>query len=399
MPIAKTIHRWTRIVPVRFARAPDANNANAASGGFDPNAPEPDTRGFMPVANGSADLPVGLDESVAEAARPESRVKLIRRDVEAAARLHVTSSAPAVLEITSPAAGAALPNQQNAIVKFRAKTAGESFLEVRFDSTGGQIIHRLRVVVSALRDVRVAAHLPTINRANAATPIQNDTSGTVVPPQSTRTDAAIRDLFDEVNEIYFPYGLRFVLDAPIDRAGALNFHNQGMVNDLSNELTQLFAHNRVNHAINAYFVPQIAAPHEVGNNHTPADSVGGVAMSAHRNPGTFGLAIADWHTGGQTISHEIGHVLNLINDSRYVHVNTVRDAAHPGTGRQVRDDIISRRRLMWAYTNLLADANMPYRDDVGYGAGQPGAMLSIKQLDDDRTDDEMAEVQRRAAAI
>lgn len=389
MAIIKNIRRRARIVPVRFARAPDVNDPNIGSGASDSNAPDPDDRGFVPTRDGATLLPVGLDESVAEAGRPETRVRLIREDMENGGTLYITGSDNAILAITSPAPGNPLPGQTRMMVKFRARSAGNCFLEVRFGAADGPIIHRLRVIINALRDVRLVAHVPTINGA-----IVNDSTGNPVPMQSIRTDANIRNLIDQANAIYFPYGLRFVLDAAIDRAGALNFANQGMVNDMTNEFGLTTAHNRVNGAVNMFFVPQIGSAAEV-------DQVGGSATSARGSPNTFGSLIADMAAGGQTIAHELGHVLNLVNDPRgqFIHVNTVTDPASPGTGREVRSDIVSRRRLMWAFTNLVADPNMAYRSDVGYGAGQPGAMLTVKQLDQDRTDLEMQEVQRAAARL
>jgi len=392
MPIAKAVHKWTRIVPVRFFRAPDADDPYVTSGNPEADAPDPDNRGFLPADQGCAVLPVGRDESLAEADLPETRVRLVRQDMEDAGVLHVVASPPDRLEVTLPAAGAALPSARKMMVKFKAKSAGEAYLEVRFGSAEGPIIHRLRVVVNPLRDVRLAAHVPTINGTAA-----NDSSGNPVAARAVRTDDDIRGLIEDVNRIYFPYGIRFVLDAAIDRAGVLNFTKQGFVNDMTNEFDRMTALNRVAGAVNMYFVPQIGSIDEV-------DQVGGSANSSQGSPRTFGSLIADMAVGGQTVSHELGHVLNLVKDSHYVHVNTVPDRAHPGTGRDVRDDIVSRRRLMWAYTNfqlvLVGGVQvMEYRDDVGYFYNGPGCMLTVKNLDGDRTDDEMAEVQRNAARL
>lgn len=387
MPIAKAIHKWTRIVPVRFLRAPDEADPNVTSGIPEANAPDPDDRGFLPADQGCAVLPVGRDESVAEADIPETRVRLSRQDIEDAGVLHVVASDPDRLEVTVPAAGAALPAARKMMVKFKAKSEGEAYLEVRFGSADGPLLHRLRVVVNPLRDVRLAAHVPTINGAAA-----NDSSGNAVAARSIRTDGDIRNLIEDVNRIYFPHGIRFVLDAAIDRAGVLNFTNQGFVNDMTDEFDRTTALNRAAGAVNMYFVPQIGSVAE-------ADQVGGSANSSRGQPRTFGSLIADMAVGGQTVAHELGHVLNLVKDSHYVHVNTVHDPARPGTGRDVRDDIVSRRRLMWAYTDFQIAGGMPYRDDVGYFFNGPGCMLTVRNLAGDRTDDEMAEVQRNAARL
>lgn len=390
MAITKTVRRWTCIVPVRFARAPSADDPNVAGGPPAANAPDIDDRGFTAAPRGRLAAAVGFDEDQAEADRPEVRVRLIRQDIENSAVLHITSSETARIEITAPAGNVALANQQRMMVKFKAKAVGDADLEVRHGAADGPIIHRLAVTVQAMLDVRVSAHVPTITGAAI-----NDSSGTPVPARSAiRTDANIRAMLASANDIYAPYGLRLVLDGAIDRAGTLACINRGMVNDQTAEFNQIMALNRTASAINIYFVPQIGAAHEV-------DRVGGSATSAIRNPGSYGLLIADMAGGGQTFAHEVGHVLNLVNDptNRFIHVNTVRDPARPGTGRDIRSDMISRRRLMWAYTNLLANADMPYRDDVGYGAGQPGSMLAIKQFRSDRTDEEMQEVRRVAGEL
>src|SRR3954468_5676289 len=100
MAIAKAIHKYVRVVAVRFDRAPDANDPTVEQGTFDGNAPDPDTRGFLPANVGGAILPVGLDAAVDAATRPESRVRLIREDIEDAAQLFVTLSAAGQVEIT-----------------------------------------------------------------------------------------------------------------------------------------------------------------------------------------------------------------------------------------------------------------------------------------------------------
>jgi len=133
------------------------------------------------------------------------------------------------------------------------------------------------------------------------------------------------------------------------------------------------------------------------------------------------LIVADWAREGQTIAHEVGHILNLINDPKpqpkFIHTNCREDNRFPGTGKRVRDDIVSRRRLMWAFTEsnsyVLRDFNpvgdpdwtynfeniMSYRENVGYGVDKVGTMLTIKQLDKDRSDLEMKEVQKTADFI
>ncbi len=401
MSIPKAIYKWTAVVPVRFARA--INGAPQA------NAPDPDDRGFthcIKTRHECAVLPVGLDESLAEAAIPETRVRLVRVDMENGGQLFITSSDAARLEVTMPAAGAALPSQEKMMIKFKVKTAGKCFLEVRFGAANGPIVHRLQIVVNAIRRLQVKAHAPRITGATTI----NDKDGNPIPfavpaQSSNNTVGAVRAVLSAADAICFPYGIQFDVDPVVDTS-QLNLSARGAV-DLyippagTDEFDTTVRHNRVEHGIiNIYFVSQIIDTTPDGDIWCGPNAVGGVAMSARNNRNDFGVLLADWAAGGQTTAHELGHVLNLVCDPKpspkFVHVNTREDPASPGTGRDVRNDIISRRRLMWAYTNLLADPNMPYRSNVGYGANQPGSMLTIKQFKNDRTDLEMQEVQSSA---
>ena len=61
-----------------------------------------------------------------------------------------------------------------------------------------------------------------------------------------------------------------------------------------------------------------------------------------------------------------------------------------------RREIWSYRRLMWSFTGT--PANPPYHNDVGYGAGRPGAMLTLKNFPEaqDPNDNECSRSRERA---
>lgn len=435
--LKKLVHKSIRIMPVRFARAPQANNADADDGPIDAHAPDPDDRGFrncIQTSYGGAILPVGFDPDLPTQA--ETRVRLQRINIADAADLFVTASNAQMLEITSPrqqedhdgttVVKNKLPTTNNAIIKFRALRAGRCFLEVRFGAQDGPIIHRLQVVVNRLRTLQVKAHAPVINGSHAVAP--------AVPTQSSfNTRDLIVGRFEDVNKVYFPHGIKFNVMNAVDTT-AHNFFLEGCVDVTQrwnattgaweSEDSILDNHDRAGQgAINVVFVRQIV---ELTANRTGfvtgTNQIGGMASSARTNPGTFTVYLADWAGEAQTIAHELGHVLHLVNDPRavqFVHVNA-RDRRNtpqmPGTGVNIRDDIVSRRRLMWAYTEIdtsclrefpaIGAANtapaynyeniMAYRENVGYTNGKVGVMLTIKNFTMDRTDLEMQEVQKTA---
>src|SRR5947207_7801353 len=163
MAITKAIHKYVRVVPVRFDRCPDPADPTVEQGTFDGLAPDPDARGFQPTTVRGPILPMGLDAALDAATRPESRVRLIREDIEDAAQLFLTLSSATQVAITLPVANAALPNTKFMLIKLRALAAGRTFLQVRFGSSTGPIIHQMQIVVNAVQDLRVVVHAPTIN--------------------------------------------------------------------------------------------------------------------------------------------------------------------------------------------------------------------------------------------
>jgi hypothetical protein len=192
----------------------------------------------------------------------------------------------------------------------------------------------------------------------------------------------------------FPYGIRF---NPIDMgpAAAVNFANQGILDAGTNEFNTATALNRVANALNTHFVPRLS----FGNPAT-ANNFTGFGLNARSNRTTYGLFISDITASGQTIAHESGHVFNLVNDptNEFLHIDTRRAANNP-SGVQFRDDLISRRRLMFSALGFAQDPQHAYRDDVGYGVGVVGGMLTVKQLNNDKTDLEMQDARRNAAAL
>ena len=313
--LKKLVHKYLQIFPVRFTRAPHATDATRDSGGPDANAPDPDDRGFLKCLHtgfGAAILPVGFDEDLATQA--ETRIRLIRFNIDNNADLFVTSSTKTKLEITSPSqvpVGGTktnkLPTTEKAIIKFRALETGVCFIEIRYGSQDGPIIHRLQIKINSLITLDIKAHVPIINSSLAL-------NIPAVPAQSVHnTKALIEAKFEDVNKIYFPYGIKFDIMNTVD-TDVHNFQVRGSMDFSAGDATTLANNNREGQGvINVIFVQQIVLGfNNVTNTWTiPPNRIGGAASSAINNPNGFTVYLADWAGEAQTIAHEIGHIFGL----------------------------------------------------------------------------------------
>jgi len=104
-----------------------------------------------------------------------------------------------------------------------------------------------------------------------------------------------------------------------------------------------------------------------------------------RKSGGFGVVIADLKNPdpSQTTAHELGHYLD--SDA---HADESAARTH------IRDDIWSERRLMFGPADMNSDP--AYRLDVGYGNNKTGNLITVKHLDADPNDGEVARNRRRA---
>ena len=86
------------------------------------------------------------------------------------------------------------------------------------------------------------------------------------------------------------------------------------------------------------------------------------------------------------LAHELGHVLHLDNHAGpgFGHAN---DTA---AGRNTRDTLWTRRRLMYSQSPLSVVGQPAYMTNVGYG-GDTGRLITVKNIDGDDTDNETGE--------
>ena len=369
------------IVPIRFARA--------ARGAPVRNAPDPDDRGFALGSDGMwrtdargavVGIPVG--ETV--------RLKVVREDIDSSAPIFVTSSQPRV-QVTPTTALAA-----DGV--FQAHVTGPILvgakIQARLGAATGPILGEMIVNVMGWTSVPVCCHLVTLNGT-----VLNDRSGPL-PAATGRTRATVGTLFEVVNAIWLPMGIRFnivewknTVRTLTSTHGTITGGYQGHVGvDNSNQwyiqASELGRVNRRARAINVYFV---RGTYNADNR----------TFNGTRGIGTSVTSAADYAVvvvdgcDGNDVAHELGHVLNLDfhGGGKIGHADDTAATTHS------RDNIWIRRRLLYSYNPYGPLAGTPARRiNVGYGSYARGALLAMKDLAGDPTDGEYRESRNRATS-
>jgi hypothetical protein len=336
------------IVPLRFARA--------VTGAPVIDAPEVDDRGFAmgnrPGTWGSSDAR-GAMMSIAEG--DTVRVKVVREDIDAGAELFVTSNNTAIVTVE----GSAGPLPASGEFSLRAAVDVKNTpvkIQVHLGAVGGPVLGELEPHVFQLRQLRVRAHLVTIN----GTP-------------TVRSAADLTPLFNDANVIWRPAGIEFIYREADTLVDPINLAVAGQVTtNLPNaaEFDRVIGLRPDRTAINVYFA------------HASNEWLG-LTTANDFNP--HGIAIVDQLTlGGTTfnsnsndLAHELGHFLDLP-----LHAGENAASVH------FRHDIFSERRLLFE-NNPFSDP-LPHRGDVGYGANLRGALIDVKDFTSDPTDGSVA---------
>ena len=392
MTIAKQVYKWERVVPVRFTRSTSA----VAAGTY---APDLDDRGYtryfgplLGVCRG--DL---------------TRIGVVREQLDDAAPLFVSSETPANLTITNPAPDPGrLADGHVVNVEFRAaSTDGDVKIRFHTQSLNGPIVGELTVHISQVLTILCAVHRTAIYTAPSARAAGNTTA---------RSFADIDNLIAEVNRQWRPAGIDFSIDtrkddtnltnqvarngiAPTDGALLCPVYGSGEGNE---NFTRLMATNRQARRLNIHFVRQIRTASADGS-----PFYIGFGSSAER-----GLVVSDTasdiETQAHTLAHELGHILNLSGLSHSVpeDAHSDDDPQWNATVARRRHDLWTRRRLMYYMVGLSAadrtGAGGRYAYDgmdTGYGNGRPGHMITIKNLDQDHTDNEYTDARNRQATL
>jgi hypothetical protein len=351
------------IVPLRFARA--------VTGPPVVDASEVDDRGFAmgvrPGTWGTTDTR-GAMVSVTEG--DTIRVKVLREDIDDTAQLFVTSTDPSAADID----GSAGPLPADGVFRLRGVRDSKNVpvkIQVHLGAIGGPVLGELEPHIFQLRQLRVRAHIVTIN-------------GTA----SARTAAGLAPLFAAVNVIWRAAGIEFLYVEAQTRNGSINgFATAGTVTtnlgagqfaEFSRVLNLRDPPNDPGpdpNAVNVYFVQ---------NSSDPASNWTGLTLDRDSpRPGGFGVVLLD-RGNAHELAHELGHFLDLD-----LH------AGENAAGTHIRDDVFSERRMMFDFSPL--DANQPaHRNDVGYGNLIPGELIDVKDFTADATDGSVARSRRRS---
>jgi hypothetical protein len=375
MPVAvKVRHNRQIIVPVRFTRA--------VTGPPVIDAPDIDDRGFvMGARSGTWGQSKARGPMVGITEGDTIRLKVVREDIDDTTPLFITSTNPKSVEVVSPAPGERLPI--DGIFRIRGVKDFANVpvaVQVRLGNENGPVIGEIEPHVFQLRTLRVRIHFTTINGVRTA-----------------RTEAGLRQTFEEVNAIFRPNGIEFRIDEFVETA-VNGFATAGTVTTNLNpapttpptpaswdEFSRLINTNFSRTKINLYCV--------VDNN---GEWLGLTFDNDVRRPAPgraptfegYGIAVID-SGRNNTFAHELGHYLDL-ND----HYNTL-----PGGVR--REDMWCRRCLMstphhWGDPTAETPPQPAFRHDIGYGTGLRGGLMTLKNLPCDPRDDEVARTRRRA---
>jgi hypothetical protein len=274
---------------------------------------------------------------------------------------------------------------------------GRTSIDIRYWWPDGPVVARLYVDVRALRTINCRFHLVDVNGAGWG----NQFLGQVRPPAmalAAHHTSRIAEIVEGVNHVFLPHGIAIVNSETVATA----WHN-GLFTAAADpaywQIMHAMAHsphrgpNRLNifiadwpHARASASPPPFALdfvalgpPIAWATNisarwpNAPGGHVGsGIMVDANAIPFT-----------GSILAHEFGHIFHLS-------VLTAAGAAKQwhtiGDNTASRDDMVTRRRLMYPYTSL-ANSNNSWRNDVGYGSDM-GALLVQRRLGQDETFEE-----------
>ncbi len=376
------------VVPVRFVRA--------VVGSVTADDPEIDDRGFGMGARsqqgwGTTDArgPMfGITEGQVV------RVGLLREDISPDAPLFITTDPANLVELISPAAGAPLgvpraTNQDRDIITVRGvkdvvSKCGK--IQARFGSAEGPVLGEIECHIFAQKLVRTVPWLVTIRGVPPTLKLPAGAS------DQAKIDEIVEDV-EGINRIFRPTGIRFDIKAnhfgkfSIDKTlrsfGSRPFGRPGKVNDKEDELIKkgLWPSPEFSSVINTDFEKNAVNLYYV---HRALGFTAAAFNPSIARPFGFGVVVTDEYKVRDdppdpafVIAHELGHYVDV------EHADQVSDPSKAGQVRSVRADMWTLREL--DFSGTVVHKTVPHHRDVGYGDGQAGKLIWLKDLQPDPT--------------
>jgi hypothetical protein len=371
-PFNRIIADKQRFVPLIFTRAQWGQPPH-------PDYPDIDDRGFAAPYEGPV---VGIAEG------RTIMIRMIRLNVGDSVKLYLKSSDEGTAKLVGLADGL-LPSgdtdfQIQGVKGDPVKT--EAKITVHFESLSGPVIGQLFVQIYALHTVDIVNHILTIDGRPPG-------KATDPPVTGTTPYADVDAVFTMAQTIWRHYGVELNEVKRLDHRMTLAKADQMQETPL--ELGQVLGEKREKDRINVYFIRQIGTGQTLG--------YGFSTVSAK----VFKTAIPDFAPGiilaDRTASQPRANIQHWAND--YAHeVGHFFTLWHPGVlsdkgdqGAVIRQDTWARRMLMhnsnlMSFAGYPADAKQNYRprfNDVGYGLGCRGCMVTIKDVPGLKTDGEV----------
>ncbi|MBC7926196.1 MAG: hypothetical protein H7039_11120 [Bryobacteraceae bacterium] len=358
-----------RIYMVDFARA--------RTGSAHRRFPDVDNAGYRDDAFATEHGPI----MSAMVGQTRVTVRLFRTEISPNARLFVVSSNPAIVEITSPVGNRQLRVARSHDIEFSALAAGRVKLEVRYNFVDGPIIGELYVQVYPRIQIPMVVHLLTVNGRNQPANFFSRACAN----RAARV-ARVTEFVNLANEGWIPHGVIFVITAFVDTVWGVaeipsGSNSPGLIETLTAGMN---SPNRSAVAVNVFIVPSIAATVTgIGVSTASARAFGLVTPAAPPPPPAvqrFGSGLF-LHSASvatpQTIEHEMGHYMSLCGLPNQGHSSG--DLNVPA-GTHTRDDLVTRRRLMYPIVSLPNAAPSTWRNNTGYGNQKAGSFITYRRL-------------------
>ena len=378
---------------VGFARAPKTDPDKTA-GDPEKEAPEIDDRGSIKVKTCDIDL---YGPVVSMARNSDFRVKVIRQALSDTAPLKATSDDTSLVEVKSTLP---LPNKTNMILNLKTKDPGtnpkSTAIRIKLQrDTGDLEIASIQLIVLPLIKKEIRPYWVTINGASHTVNSVNFSGA--LPPVGTKTD--MEKVFKVANRILWPYGIEFEFLAWRERK-SVTLSNAGQItwSKVNEEFKKIATSKAADEQsceddkLNLFIVRRI-------------DSALGITYSTLYYPGQWpltGIAMGNINEPGNltivakaiTLAHELGHFMGL---SDFFNKPIRFHAEDDPNKSNKKKDIWSIRKIMYGEWPKSARPSDSWAHDIGYGDGQPGCMISLRNLAD-KTDDECRLARKHASS-